>query len=206
MKEVRIEMSFEELEKEYIEKINNWRIEEDILYSFSKEELNKLIEATYESYMKIKMPYEYILSRKKFRAGYEDLNQLSKYLIEQYSYYFNWGEEIELTHKFLERLRSFYKSNYEQSNRKKYKKFDIHSVNIADVLGQYMKLPKNLNRNCPCPLHKEKTGSFRIYKNTNTFYCFWCHKWWNIVNFVSEIERISTKEAYIKLAKLFSNY
>jgi len=89
MKEVRIELSFEELEKEYIEKINTWRIEEDILYSFSKQELNKLIEDTYESYMKIKMPYDYILSRKKFRAGYDELNQLSKYLIEQYSYHFN---------------------------------------------------------------------------------------------------------------------
>jgi len=206
MKEVRIELSFEELEKEYIEKINTWRIEEDILYSFSKQELNKLIEDTYESYMKIKMPYDYILSRKKFRAGYDELNQLSKYLIEQYSYHFNWGEEIELTHKFLKRLRNFYKSNYEQSNTKNYKKFDIQSVNIIDVLGQYMKLPKNLNRNGPCPLHKEKTGSFRIYKNTNTFYCFWCHKWGNIVNFVSEIEGITTKEAYIKLAQLFSNY
>ncbi len=205
MKEVRVEMSFEELERKYIEKINTWRMEENILYSFSPQELNKLIEDTYENYMKIKMPYDYILSRKKFRAGYEELDQLSKYFIEQYSYYFKGGQEIELTNIFLKRLQNFYKSNYEQPKGKNYKKFDIQSVNITDVLGQYMKLPKNLNRNCSCPLHKEKTGSFRIYKNTNTFYCFWCHKWWNIVNFIAEIEGITTKEAYIKLAKLFSN-
>jgi hypothetical protein len=34
MKEVRQNKSFDELGKEYFEKYNTWKIEEDILYSF----------------------------------------------------------------------------------------------------------------------------------------------------------------------------
>jgi DNA primase len=67
----------------------------------------------------------------------------------------------------------------------------------------YMKVPYNINRNCRCPLHKEKSWSFRIYKNTNSFYCFWCHKWWNIINFISEIENISNNEAFKKIISMY---
>jgi hypothetical protein len=34
MKEIILNKSFDELEKEYLEKQNTWKIEEDILYSF----------------------------------------------------------------------------------------------------------------------------------------------------------------------------
>jgi len=200
-------INFNELEKQYYENHNTWKIEEEILYSFSKEDLKKLIENTKISYLKDFMPYEHILMRKKFKEWYEDLNGIEKYFIELMEYYFNWWQELEITKSFLDRLDRFNKLNYQEKNKfKNYKAFDVNSVSIIDVLSNYMKIPYNLKRNIKCPLHKEKSWSFKIYKNTNSFYCFGCKSWWWIVEFVSEIENITKKEAYKRLAELYSNY
>jgi hypothetical protein len=152
------------------------------------------------------MPYDHILMRKKFKEWYDNLNAIEKHFIDLMEYYFNWWKEFEETKVFLDRLKRFYKVNYEIQNKfKNFKSFDVKSVSIIEVLSNYMKIPNNLKINIRCPLHKEKSWSFRIYKNTNSFYCFWCHKWWWIVEFVSEIENITKKEAYKKLANLYSN-
>jgi len=206
MKEVKY-ISFCELEREYFEEYNTWKIEEEILYSFSEKEMKNLIYVTNQAYLKLFIPYRHILMKKQSNAWYEELSAIEQCLIDLTEYYFYWWEELEKTKNFLERIRKFYKVNYESSwNFQNFKKFDVNSVSIVEVLSNYIKIPKNLNRNICCPLHKEKSWSFRIYKNTNSFYCFGCHKWWNSVNFVSEIENITNKEAYIKLAKLYSNY
>jgi len=200
-------ISFNELERKYFEKHNTWKIEEELLYSFSKEELKKFIDETEKIYYKDFMIYQHILMRKKFRAWYEKLSKIEIFFIEKMEYYFNWWQEFEMTKNFIDKLKRFYKLNYEEKNKfQRYKPFNINSISIIEVLSNYIKIPNNLNRNIKCPLHKEKSWSFRIYKNTNTFYCFWCHKWWWAVEFVSEIEKISKKEAYKKLAKLYSNY
>jgi hypothetical protein len=66
MKEVEY-ISFNELEKEYFENHNTWKIEEEILYSFSEKEFKELIKNTKKSYLKDFMPYDHILMRKKFK-------------------------------------------------------------------------------------------------------------------------------------------
>ena len=35
-----------------------------------------------------------------------------------------------------------------------------------------------------CPIHGEKTPSCKIYHNTNSFYCFGCHKGGSPIDFV----------------------
>jgi hypothetical protein len=139
------------------------------------------------------------------REWYEELNKISKYFIEVFEYYFAGGEEIELTKKFLERLTRFYRVNYEmdQSIRKH---IDIQSISIRDIVGMYDRLPDNLRRNIRCMFsdHRDLSASLRIYEDTNSFYCFWCQRWWNIVNFISEMEKIDQKEAFKKVVKLYS--
>jgi DNA primase len=39
-----------------------------------------------------------------------------------------------------------------------------------------------------CPFHKERTPSFTVSLNTNTFYCFGCHAQGAITNLLSKIE------------------
>jgi len=198
---------FEELEaieSEYLQKHTRWKLEKEILESFQKQELKEFIEQCEKEYMKEYMPYFHWLSRKKFRDGWQDLSELGKYIIEEISYHFEWWRELEIHKKYIEKLKTYYKEQYEVFGSYKREKFDINSLSIEEVISRYISLPKNLRRNLRCPLHKDKTASFRIYPDTQSFYCFGCHKGWNAVNFVSAIENINNKEAFKKLAHLYT--
>lgn len=46
-----------------------------------------------------------------------------------------------------------------------------------------------------CPFHKEKTPSFTIYKDTNSFFCFGCQQGGNVINFIMSLHGFSFPEA-----------
>lgn len=52
-----------------------------------------------------------------------------------------------------------------------------------------------------CPFHKEKSPSFSVSADRQYFHCFGCHKGGDVFTFVSEIERVSFKEALELLAE-----
>ena len=82
-------------------------------------------------------------------------------------------------------------------------KEEIRSANdIVDVISQYVTL-KRSGRNFfgLCPFHKEKSPSFSVSADRQYFHCFGCHKGGDVFTFVSEIERISFKEALEFLAE-----
>ena len=82
-------------------------------------------------------------------------------------------------------------------------KEDIRSANdIVDVISQYVTL-KRSGRNFfgLCPFHKEKSPSFSVSPDRQYYHCFGCHKGGDVFNFVSEIERVSFKEALEFLAE-----
>jgi len=204
MKEVIYIESFIDLEREYMKQYNPYLIEERLLYSFTKKELKELIEITKEQYLKEKLPYSNKLQRERLKLNYSELDELSKYFIDMMSYFFAWWEEIEITKKFLDRLTMFYRVNYQAKNNYK-KSLDMRAIPIKQILSQYTKLPSNFRRNirCPFPDHRDKSASFKVYENNNSFYCYWCHRWGNILNLIAEIEGITTKEAYKKLLNLY---
>lgn len=204
MKEVIYIDSFINLEREYMKKHNPYFIEENILYSFSKKELKDFIENTKHNYLKEKLPYSNKLQKKRIKENYDWIDDIDKYFVDITEYYFSWWEEIELTKQFIDRLTRFYKVNYEANNYYK-TNLDVKSISIKEIISMYIKIPGNLRRNIRCilPNHRDKSASLKIYENNNSFYCFWCHRWWNILNFISEIEWITTKEAYKKLLNLY---
>jgi len=54
---------------------------------------------------------------------------------------------------------------------------------IENLIDQKLKrVGKNLKG--LCPLHQEKSPSFYVYPETNSFYCFGCNKGGNIINFM----------------------
>ena len=82
-------------------------------------------------------------------------------------------------------------------------KEEIRSANdIVDVISQYVTL-KRSGRNFfgLCPFHKEKSPSFSVSADRQYFHCFGCHKGGDVFTFISEIERISFKEALEFLAE-----
>ncbi len=46
-----------------------------------------------------------------------------------------------------------------------------------------------------CPFHQEKTPSFTIYLNSNTFYCFGCQTFGDSISFIQKTKNLSFPEA-----------
>lgn len=82
-----------------------------------------------------------------------------------------------------------------------------NKIPILDVIGSCISLTNYRhwdNIKCPLPDHKEKTGSFHIYEQTNTWKCFGCQKWWSQIDFLMYFYNIPLWEA-IKLFIKFNN-
>lgn len=77
-----------------------------------------------------------------------------------------------------------------------------NSVNIADVVGQYVQLKKSgKNLFGLCPFQDEKTASFSVNESKQIFHCFSCGRGGNVFKFIMEIENISFPQAVIKIAQ-----
>ena len=73
---------------------------------------------------------------------------------------------------------------------------------IADVVGEYVHLtPKGGNLWGLCPFHAEKTPSFSVSKDRQSYHCFGCGKEVGVINFVMEMEHLSYPDAIRHLAK-----
>ena len=75
-------------------------------------------------------------------------------------------------------------------------------LSIADIVGDYVALRRNGKTLWGrCPFHKEKTPSFSVSEERQTFHCFGCGKGGDIFTFVMEIENLEFKEALERLAE-----
>ncbi len=72
---------------------------------------------------------------------------------------------------------------------------------IESIVSQYVTLKHRGNTLVGlCPFHNEKTGSFTVYRNTNSYYCFGCGAGGDVINFVMRIENLDYIEAVRSLA------
>jgi len=75
------------------------------------------------------------------------------------------------------------------------------SINIADIISETVKLrPSRHGYVGLCPFHHEDTPSFHVYTDTNSYYCFGCHRGGNIFTYVMTRENINFSEALRLLA------
>lgn len=72
---------------------------------------------------------------------------------------------------------------------------------IADVVGSYVQLKrKGRLYGGLCPFHSEKTPSFYVYPETQSFYCFGCGAGGDVITFIKKIDNIDYVEAVKLLA------
>lgn len=73
---------------------------------------------------------------------------------------------------------------------------------ITDVVSSYVNL-KRRGRNFVglCPFHGEKTPSFNVYPQSNSFYCFGCGVGGDIITFIEKVENLDYFEAVKFLAQ-----
>jgi len=75
-------------------------------------------------------------------------------------------------------------------------------LNIVDLLGSYIKLEKaGKNMKARCPFHNEKTPSFFVSPDRDSYYCFGCGAKGDIFTFVQEFEGVDFFGALKMLAE-----
>jgi len=74
--------------------------------------------------------------------------------------------------------------------------------NIEEVIASYINvIHRGRNRVGLCPFHSEKTPSFTIYPDNQSFYCFGCGAGGDVITFIRKIENLSYIDALRFLAK-----
>jgi DNA primase len=76
-------------------------------------------------------------------------------------------------------------------------------INIVDFIGKRVTLKKTgRNYKALCPFHNEKTPSFIVSPERQTFHCFGCGKGGDIFAFVMEYDHVDFVEALEELAEI----
>ena len=75
-------------------------------------------------------------------------------------------------------------------------------TDVVDLISSYVSLKKRGNIYVGlCPFHNEKTPSFTVYENTQSFYCFGCGAGGDGVSFMRKIENLDYIDAVKVLAQ-----
>ncbi len=76
------------------------------------------------------------------------------------------------------------------------------SCEIGDVISTYLPLKRagRISKGL-CPFHSEKTPSFCVYHDTQSFYCFGCGVGGDVITFIKQAENLSYVEAIHSLAR-----
>lgn len=70
-------------------------------------------------------------------------------------------------------------------------------TDIEELIGKYTEIKHRGSRTpvALCPFHTEKTPSFVVYRDTQSYYCFGCGAGGDAITFVKNIERLDYTEA-----------
>lgn len=74
---------------------------------------------------------------------------------------------------------------------------------IVDIISRYVPLKKNGREfsGC-CPFHHEKTPSFFVYPETQSYHCFGCKESGDVIKFISKYENIGFIDSVERLANI----
>ncbi len=111
----------------------------------------------------------------------------------------NLGQELIFIKRHIKRLtRLMTILNFPNKNETDWhdKLISALEVPIVEIVGTETELRIRGNRLFGlCPLHRERSPSFVIYSETNTFYCFGCNQGGNAITFIKLKHGFNFKEA-----------
>ncbi|MBR5741139.1 MAG: DNA primase [Firmicutes bacterium] len=80
-----------------------------------------------------------------------------------------------------------------------------YKANIVDVISRVVPLKKaGTNYKACCPFHNEKTPSFMVNEDRQTYYCFGCGEHGDVIKFVEKYYNLDFKDAVKKLAEEYN--
>lgn len=72
----------------------------------------------------------------------------------------------------------------------------ITRCDIEDIMSSYINLERaGRNLKAVCPFHSEKTASFVVYPESQSFYCFGCGAGGDVISFIMRAENLDYAEA-----------
>ena len=79
----------------------------------------------------------------------------------------------------------------------------VRQANIVDVISSYINVERQgRNHRALCPFHDDKNPSLMISDDKQIFKCFVCGEGGNALTFVQKYEKLSYRQAAVKLANL----
>ena len=76
-----------------------------------------------------------------------------------------------------------------------------NKINVEELVGEYVQLkPAGVNKKGLCPFHNEKSPSFMVNTERQSWHCFGCAKGGDIFTFMEEMEGMEFREALKYLA------
>ena len=93
-----------------------------------------------------------------------------------------------------------------QSCHSEQKKEEIrNAADIVQVIGEHVQLKRaGTNFTGLCPFHSEKTPSFTVFPQTQSFHCFGCGESGDVFAFLMKQQHLSFPEAMRELAARYS--
>lgn len=114
----------------------------------------------------------------KFIQKNKGLLSFLSYIVNESSFvYGKGGVKMRFSEEFLSELRA--------------------RTDIEELIGKYTEIRHRGSRTpvALCPFHTEKTPSFVVYRDTQSYYCFGCGAGGDAVTFVKNIERLDYTDA-----------
>ena len=109
-----------------------------------------------------------------------------------------YGQEMKDTEKELSNmcwhLRKSQGRIPKQTDWQKKYEYATERARIEEVVPRLLNI-REIRRNIRCPLHEDKSPSFKIYPNTNKFVCFGCGIRGSPIDFVMQYKHCTFKEA-----------